>query len=158
MKINLLLALFLSVATFTTTVRAQSSDEVAIRKTLDAIRPVFDKHDLNTFSGFFKNSPDLYYQIITIDHQVIQAYGYENMKKMIGGYFQSVPIAATPSLYKTTDSRIRINGNTALVTEGNDVAGDLSLHLVMLEKIAGIWKITAFSGQSYATGKLMEVK
>lgn len=69
MKINVLLTLFLSVVTFTTTDRAQSSDEVAIRKTLDAIRPVFDQHDLTAFSGFFKNSSDLYYQIITIDHQ-----------------------------------------------------------------------------------------
>lgn len=158
MKINLAVALFLSVASLTTTVRAQSSDESAIRKTLDAIRPVFDKHDLTAFSGFFKNSPDLYYQIITIDHQVIQAHGYENMKKMIGGYFQSVPVATAPSPYKTTDSKIRINGNTALVTEGNDVNGELSLHLVMLEKITGIWKITAFSGQSYKPGTLIEVK
>ena len=157
MKIKLVVALFLSVSLITT-VHAQSSDELAIRKTLDAIRPVFDKHDLTAFSGFFKNSSDLYYQIITIDHQVIQAHGYENMQKMIGGYFQSVPIAATPSPYKTTDSRIRINGNTALVTEGNDVNGDLSLHLVALEKIAGNWKITAFSGQDYKPGTLIEVK
>ncbi|GAB2558569.1 nuclear transport factor 2 family protein [Spirosoma aerophilum] len=158
MKINLVVVLFLSVISLTTTVRAQSSDEIAIRKTLDGIRLVFEKHDLNAFSGFFKKSPDLYYQIITIDHQVIQAYGYDNMKKMIGGYFQSVPVAATPSPYKTTDSRIRISGDTALVTEGNDVNGDLSLHLVALEKIAGIWKITAFSGQSYKPGSLIDVK
>lgn len=158
---TLLLSLALSAAALLanpTCVQAQSADETAIRTTLDAIRPIFDKHDLTAFSGFFKNSPDLYYQIITIDHQVIQAYGIDNMKKMLGGYFSSVPVATTPTAVKTTDSRIRITGNTAFVTEGNDANGEVSMHLVALEKIGGSWKITAFSGQSYEPGKLMEVK
>lgn len=76
MKINPAVVLFLLLASLTTTVRAQTvgADEVAIRKVPDAIRPVFAKNDLTAFRGFFKISSDLYYQIITIDHQVIQAY------------------------------------------------------------------------------------
>lgn len=156
MKKNLLLCLLLSVA-LPAAVYAQT-DEVAIRKTIDALWPSFEKHDLTTFGSFFKNSPDLYYQVNTPDNRLIVAHGWENMKKMIGGYFQNTPIAAQPATFSATESRIRVAGNTAVVTENIDVNGQKSLHLVTLEKMAGVWKITAFMGESYVADKLIVVK
>lgn len=156
MKTYLIALVLLLTATGFTPVSAQSN-EASIRKTIDSIWPAFEKHDLEAFSGFFKQSPDLYYQISTADNQVIMAHGWDNMKTMIRGYFQSSPVSSQPATMKTTGSRIRITGNTATVTEEIDVNGALSLHFITLEKVADTWKITAFSGLSYAAGKLIVV-
>ena len=164
MKTNLIL-LFLLVATAltTTTVRAQTSEETAIRKVLDASRTASDQRDLNAFTACFVDSPDLVYQIMTGDHRMIVAHGMENMKKMVGGYFKSVPAPATPVVHQTTDYRVRVNGNMATATATMTDGTENSRIQVVLEKAAqsdgaGAWKILTLTGTYYEAGKLTEVK
>lgn len=157
---TLLIVLALSATTLlATTVRAQSADEKAIRKTIDDSRAAFDKRDLNTFVSYFVNSPDLYYQVSTGDHQIILAHGIENMKKMVGGYMQSHPSAAPAGSFKMTDLRFRVNGNIAFITS-NSLDGTTNEHsqdLLVLEKTGGGWKFLALTAQYYETGKRVEV-
>jgi hypothetical protein len=159
MKTNLILTLILIATALTaTTVRAQSSDETAIKKVIEASGMAAAKRDINAFGACFVNSPDLYYQIMTGDQQLILAHGMENMKKMVGGYFQSVPVSAAPSTHQTSDYRVRVNGNMATATL-NDIDGKENSRMQMvLEKADGTWKILTLTGTYYAAGKLMEVK
>ncbi len=163
MKTNLILALLLTVSALTTTVRAQTtgtpdSDKTAINKVVADSRVAFDKRDLNAFASLFLNSPDLYYQILTGDQQMIVAHGIENMKKMVGGYFKSVPTPAMPGSYAVTDVRVLVRGNTAYVTGNGQEDKAMSRDFVTLEKTDGAWKITSLIGTYYGTGKFTEVK
>ena len=160
MKTNLFLALILIATALTTnTVHAQSSpDEIAIKKVIDASGVAADKRDINAFTACFVNSPDLYYQIMTGTHEVIVAHGMENMKKMVGGYFQSAPAPATPSTHQIADYRMRVNGNMATATMNDTDNKENSRMQVVLEKADGNWKILTLTGTYYETGKLMEVK
>lgn len=143
----------------------RSADAVwAIRKTFDDSRAAFDKRDLNAFVSYFVSSPDSYFQVSTADHQVILAYGIENIKKMVGGYMQSHPTPAKAGSFKTTDLRVRVHGNVAFLT-GNSVDSNTNEHsqdFLVLEKQAGNgtaprWKILALTAQYYETGKRVEV-
>jgi ketosteroid isomerase-like protein len=165
MKTNLLLALILVATALTaTTVRAQSSpetsgrDETAIRAVVEGSRTAFDKRDMTAFAANFLNSPDLYYQILTGDQQMLVANGMENMKKMVGGYFKAMPTPATPGSYAVTDVRVRVRGNTAYVTGNGEESKAMSRDFMTLEKTDGVWKITSLIGTYYGTGKFTEVK
>ncbi len=164
MKTNLILALLLTVATLTTTtVRAQNAgtpdrDETAIKKVVDDSRVAFDKRDLNAFASQFLNSPDLYYQILTGEQQMIVAHGIENMKKMVGGYFKAMPTSATPGSYAVTDVRVLVRGNTATVTANGQEDKAMSRDFMTLEKTWGMWKITSLIGTYNGTAKITEVK
>ncbi len=165
MKTNLLLALFLfATSLVTTSVHAQSSpetsdrDETAIRAIVEGSRTAFDKRDLTAFASYFLNSPDLYYQILTEDQQMILANGIENMKKMVGGYFKAVPTPATPGSYAVTDVRVRVRGNVAYVTGNGEEDKAMSRDFMTLEKAGGVWKISSLISSYYGTGKLTEVK
>ena len=162
---TLFILLALSATTLlATTVRAQSADEKALRKTVDDSRAAFDKRDLNAFVTYFVNSPDLYYQVTTGDHQLILAHGFENMKKMVGGYMKDNPTPAKAGSFKTTDLRLRVNGNVAFLS-GNSVdssSNESSQDFIILEKQAGNgsgaqWKISALTAQYYEMGKRIEV-
>lgn len=157
---TLFISLVLSAAALlATTVRAQSGDEKAIRKTFDDSRAAFDKRDLNAFASYFVSSPDSYFQVSTGDHQVILAYGIENMKKMVDGYMQSHPSTAPAGSFKTTDVRVRVHGNVAFMT-GNSLDSNTNEHsqdFLVLEKTGGVWKILALTAQFYETEKRVEV-
>ena len=164
MKINLVVALFLSVVSLTTTVRAQTvgAEETAIRKTLDGILLAADKRDLNASTDLFVNSPDLYYQISTPDKHEIVAYGFDNMQKMIDGYMKSLPALKSgdplPSSAKVFSYHVRVKGSLAFVSDGIDYGKEQSQNFMILEKTAGQWKILALMGQHYEAGNLVEVK
>lgn len=166
---TLFISLVLSAtALMATTVRAQSDRSAGavsdIRKTIDDSRAAFDKRDLNAFTNYFVNSPNLYYQVSTVDHQVILAHGIENMKKMVGGYMQSHPTPAKAGSFKTTDLRLRVNGNIAFLM-GNSLDSNTNEHsqdFLALEKQAGNgstprWKILALTAQYYETEKRVDV-
>lgn len=163
-KIKLVVALFSSVVTFTTTSHAQTvgADEAAIHKTLDGILLAADKRDLNAFTDLFVNSPDLYYQISTPDKHEIVAYGFDNMKKMIDGYMKSLPALKPgdplPSSAKVFNYHVRVKGSLAFVSDGIDYGKEQSQNFMILEKTAGQWKILALMGQHYEMGNLIEVK
>ncbi len=142
---------------------SQSGDETAIKAVLDASRAAADKRDLNAFTACFVNSPDLVYQIMTGDHRMIIAHGMDNMKKMVGGYYQAVPAPATPVVHQTTDYRVRVNGDMATATTTMTDGTENSRIQVVLEKVArsegsGAWKILTLTGTNYEAGKLTEVK
>ena len=163
MKINRLISLLLFITVLaTTTVYAQTPDETAIRKTLDGILLAADKRDLNAFADLFVNSPDLYYQISTPDKHEIVAYGIDNLKKMMDGYMKSLPPVKPgdplPSSAKVFDYHVRVKGTVAFVSDGIDYGKERSQNFVVLEKIAGQWKILALMGQHYEPGNLIEVK
>ena len=162
MKTLFLLLAFSATTLVATTARAQSADEKAIRKTIDDARAAFDKRDLNTFASYFVNSPDLYYQVTTGDHQLILAYGFENMKKMVGGYIKENPAPAKAGSFKTTDLRLRVNGNVAFLTGNSLDSNGHSQDFIILEKQGGNgsapqWKILALTAQSYEMGKRIEI-
>ena len=159
MKTNLILTLILAATVLTaTTVCAQNADEAAIKKVIEASGVAAGKRDLNAFTACFVNSPDLYYQIMTADHQVILAHGMENMKKMVGGYFQTVPASAAPGSHQASDYRMRVNGNMATATMNDTDGKENSRMQMVLEKADGTWKILTLTGTYYEAGKLMEVK
>ena len=168
---TLLITLALSATTLVvTTVRAQSAapadrDEKAIRKTVEDARAAFGKRDLNTFASYFVNSPDLYYQVTTGDHQVILAHGFENMKKMVGGYIKDNPTPDKTDRFKATEPHIRVNGNVAFISANSQDTGkeEHSQDFLVLEKQAGNgsaprWKISVLTAQYYEVGKRVEVK
>ena len=170
MKTNLILFFLLTATTLTiNTVCAQSSagetrsetrtsDVSAIRAVVERSRVAFDKRDLMAFADNFVNSPDLYYQILTGEQQMIVAHGTENMKKMVGGYFKAVPTPATPGSYAITDVRVRVRGNTAYITANGQEDKAMSRDFMTLEKTDNAWKITSLIGTYYGTGKFTEVK
>lgn len=164
MKISLAVALFLSVVSLTTTVRAQTvgADEAAIRKTLDGTLLAADKRDLNAFAALFVDSPDLYYQISTPDKHEIVTYGMDHMKKMMDGYMKSLPPLKPgdplPSSGKVFNYHVRVKGSLAFVSDGIDYGKEQSQNFFILEKTAGQWKILALMGQHYEAGNLIEVK
>jgi ketosteroid isomerase-like protein len=164
MKTNLIfLFLLAATALTTTTVRAQTVgtldlNETTIQKVLADSRVAFDRRDLTTFAGYFLNTPDLYYQILTGEQQMIVAHGIENMKKMVGGYFKAVPTPATPGSYAVSDMRVRVRGNTAYATANGQEDKAMSRDFMTLEKINGEWKITTLIGTYYGSGKFTEVK
>ena len=167
---TLFLLLALSATTLVaTTVRAQSAapadrDEKAIRKTIDDSRAAFDKRDLDAFASYFVNSPDVYFQVSTDDHEVILTHGFENMKKMVGDYMKGNPTPVPAGSFKTTDIRIRVHGNVAFMT-GNSLDSTTNEHsqdFLVLEKEGGNgsvpqWKILALTAQNYEIGKRVEV-
>lgn len=153
---------------FSTVSRAQTTeipnrDAIAIRSIIADSQAAFEKRDLNGFASYFLNSPKLYYQVMTGDHQVILAHGFENMKKMVGGYMQNNPKPATPGSFIMTDQRIRVMGNVALLTGDSTDSDERSQNFIVLEKVDGTgsapqWKISALTAQYYEAGKRIEIK
>ena len=83
---------------------------------------------------------------------------------MVGGYIKDNPIPAKAGSFKTTDLRLRVNGNVAFLT-GNSLdstSNDYSQDFIILEKqvgngLASRWKILALTAQYYEMGKRIEV-
>ena len=165
-----LLSIFLSAimltASSTGTFAQKSGDEAAIQRVLQESRDAFGKRDLAGFARCFVQSPDLYYQVMTADGQLIMAQGWEAMNHMVGGHMKNDP-DAFKGTHTVSDSKITIKGNTAWVhlTSHWNIPGQpgTSRDLLILEKQAASgsspqWKIAALTTQNYADGKLAVVK
>jgi ketosteroid isomerase-like protein len=161
----LLSALMLTVSS-TGTFAQKAGDEAAIQKILKEMSDAYGKRDLAGFARYFAQSPDLYYQVLTADGQLIMAQGWEAMNHMVGGHMKNDP-DAFKGTHTLSDTKITIRGNTAWVhyTSHWNIPGQpgVSRDMLILEKQAANgsspqWKIAALTTQNYAEGKLAVVK
>lgn len=141
-----------------------TGEEAAIRQVLHASHLAFNKRELKVFSGYFIQSPTLYYQVTTADNHLYMARGWEAMTHMVGNHMKDDPqdFPADPTPIPSTDTHIHVNGNTAWVDETTHWEGDgkkwNGRDLLILEKKAAGWKISALTTQVYSEGNLVEIK
>lgn len=167
MKTTLLSLLSATLLTISSTVsHAQTTgEEAAIKQVIHDSQLAFNKRDLKAFSGYFINSPDLYYQVRTADNQLVMARGWEAMTHMVGGHMKNDPqeFPANPTPSPATDTHVQIRGNTAWVDatthwENSKQEKGQGRDLLILEKQQGQWKIAALTSQVYADKQLVVIK
>lgn len=106
----------------------------------------------------------MYYQIALKDgaEEIIYAKGFDNMTKMVGRYMKLQPPADNPK-HTTLDYKVRVNGNSAYVTQG-EIDEDLGkkessrMFFVLEKNSSGDWKIASLIGDYYSENKAIEVK
>jgi ketosteroid isomerase-like protein len=162
---TILLSVFLSVTSLitstTVTLAQHSGEEAAIQQVLTTSFDAFGQRDLNSFAAYFVKSPKLFYQVYTIEGQLIVAHGWEAMTHMVGTHMKNDPndFKGKNSL---SDFRIHVQGTMAWVHQTSrwELPGGVykGSDIVVLQKQAGKWKIAALSTQTYAEGKLVVVK
>ncbi|MFC5408074.1 YybH family protein [Larkinella bovis] len=162
---SLMLSFLLSAATvaalFSPSYAQKTGDEAAILSVLNNSRLAFDKRDLNGFTSYFIQSPNLYYQVYSGNEHMLLAYGWEAMKRMVGDHLKKEP-ASLAGKHTASDFRTHINGNMAWVTSMGhlDLGGEKkeSRDLFILQKQNGQWKIAALTTQEYTREKLALIK
>ncbi|QHW00035.1 YybH family protein [Spirosoma endbachense] len=162
---TILLSVLLSVASLiiptTVTFAQQSGEETAIQQVLTRSFDAFGQRDLTGFSAYFVKSPDLFYQVYTIEGQLIVARGWEAMTHMVGNHMKNDP-NDFKGKHSLSDFQIHVQGQMAWVNQTSrwELPGGVykGSDFVVLQKQAGQWKIAALITQTYAEGKLVVVK
>ncbi|GAB3691357.1 hypothetical protein GCM10027592_09320 [Spirosoma flavus] len=100
----------------TVTFAQQSGEEAAIKTVLTTSFDAFAKRDLNGFAAYFMKSPDLFYQVHTVEGQLIMARGWEAMTHMVGNHMKNDP-NDFKGKHSVSDFRINVQGNMAWVSQ-----------------------------------------